>query len=116
METRGLAVGGPILGIWAGYSLAERDRRWSAVRDNAAKAGFDCIFVPLGNGLDARYLTQLKGAVQSSSIVLPTDGREPLVISEYGSNNWVPAPRKVGRAWAEPMAQMLIDAGMERAR
>jgi Xaa-Pro aminopeptidase len=72
--------------------------------------------VPLGNGLDARYLTQLKGAVQSSSIVLPTDGREPLVISEYGSNDWVPAPRQVRRAWAEPMAQLLIDAGMERAR
>ena len=27
--------------IWSGYSLAERDRRWKAVRENAAKAGFD---------------------------------------------------------------------------
>src|SRR5918999_1013442 len=37
--------------IWAGYSLAERDRRWRAVRENAARAGLDCIFVPLGDGV-----------------------------------------------------------------
>lgn len=116
---------------WTGYSLAERDRRWNAVRANAAQAGFDCAFVPLcvdgrnlhpsleqarGTRSDGRYLTQLKGAVQSSCIVLPTDGREPVVISEYGSNDWVPNPHKVGRAYAEPMAQMLLDAGMERGR
>ena len=32
---------------WKGYSLAERDRRWNAVRQRAADAGFDCIFIPL---------------------------------------------------------------------
>jgi len=31
---------------WTGYSLAERDWRWQRVRDNAAKAGFDCVLVP----------------------------------------------------------------------
>src|SRR5437763_1667603 len=41
----------------SGYSLAERDRPWSVVRKAAAEAGFDCIFVPVGNGSDARYLT-----------------------------------------------------------
>ena len=35
---------------WRGYSTAERDRRWAAVRENAADTGLDCIFVPLGNG------------------------------------------------------------------
>ena len=113
METRGLSVGGPILGIWAGYSLAERDRRWSAVRENAARAGFDCVFVPLGNGVDGRYLTQLRAA----SVVMPTDGRPPIVITDRGAlNEWVPEPRHTRRAWAEPMAQALMDAGMERAR
>ena len=57
---------------WSGYSLAERDRRWKAVRGHAAKAGLDCVFVPLGNALDAQYLTDLPGAV----IVLPTDERQ----------------------------------------
>ena len=36
--------------IWSGYSMNERDRRWRAVRENAGKAGFECILVPLGNG------------------------------------------------------------------
>lgn len=113
METRGLPVGGPILGLWAGYSLAERDRRWNAVRARAAEAGFDCIWVPLGNGIDGRYLTQFRAA----SIVLPTDGRPPLVLTDRGGiNQWVPEPRHTGRVWGEPMAQMLLDAGMERAR
>ena len=113
METRGLAVGGPILGIWAGYSIAERDRRWNAVRAEAERAGFDCVFVPLGNGIDGRYLTQLRAA----SVVLPTDGGPPIVITDRGAiNDWVPEPRHTRRAWAEMMAEALIDAGMERAR
>jgi Xaa-Pro aminopeptidase len=99
--------------IWAGYSLAERDRRWRAVRENAAKAGFDCIFVPLGNGVDGRYLTQLR----CSSIILPTDGREPIIIADRSSKNeWAPEPWQTGREWAEPMSEALLDVGMERAR
>ena len=62
------ASAGANVPIWAEYSLAERDRRWNAVRENAAKAGLDCIIVPLGNGDDGRYLTQLR----CSAMVLPT--------------------------------------------
>ena len=106
-------TGGATVGAWQGYSLAERDRRWNAVRESAAKRGLDCIWVPLGNGTDARYLTQLR----ASSIVLPTDGRPPIVITDRGAqNHWVPEPRHTSRAWAEPMAQALLDAGMECAR
>jgi Xaa-Pro aminopeptidase len=99
--------------IWAGYSLAERDRRWQAVRENAGKAGFDCILVPLGNGVDGRYMTQLR----CSAMVLPTDGRAPIIIADRRSSNaWVPEPWQTGREWAEPMAEALLDLGMERAR
>jgi Xaa-Pro aminopeptidase len=99
--------------MWSAYTLAERDRRWNAVRVNAAKAGFDSIFVPIGNGLDARYLTGLR----TSSIVIPTDGRAPVVVADRGSSNaWVPEPRLTSRDWAEPMVQALIEAGVERAR
>jgi Xaa-Pro aminopeptidase len=99
--------------VWNGYSLAERDRRWNAVRARAAEAGFDCIFVPLGNGIDARYLTQLRVSV----VVLPTDGRPPIVIADRGSRNeWVPEPRLTVRSWTDPTVQALLDAGMERAR
>ncbi len=40
-------MGSPAETSWKGYSLAERDRRWQAVRENTAKAGFDFIYVPL---------------------------------------------------------------------
>ena len=99
--------------IWAGYSLAERDRRWQAVRENAGNAGFDCVLVPLGNGVDGRYMTQLR----CSAMVLPTDGRAPIIIADRRSSNaWAPEPWQTGREWAEPMGEALLDLGMERAR
>ena len=99
--------------IWNGYSLAERDRRWNAVRAGAARAGFDCILVPLGNGIDARYMTQLR----CSAMVLPTDGRAPIVIADRSSKNeWAPDPWQTGREWAEPTGEALRDLGFSRAR
>ena len=99
--------------IWSGYSLAERDRRWRAVRENAAKAGFDCILVPLGNGVDGRYMTQLR----CSAVALPTDGRAPIIIADRSSrNDWVPEPWQTGREWAEPMGEALLDLGMHQSR
>ena len=103
---------GATVHIWNGYSLAERDRRWNAVRANAAKAGFDCILVPLGDGIDARYMTQLR----CSAMALPTDGREPIIIADRrSSNQWAPNPWQTGREWAEPTAQALLDLGMHNA-
>ncbi len=99
--------------IWNGYSLAERDRRWHAVRAGAAQAGLDCILVPLGNGIDARYMTQLR----CSAMVLPSDGRAPIIIADRSSkNDWVPDPWQTGREWAEPMGEALGDLGFARAR
>jgi Xaa-Pro aminopeptidase len=99
--------------IWNGYTLAERDRRWLAVRAHAAKAGFDCILVPLGNGIDGRYMTQLR----CSAMVLPADGRAPIVIADRrSSNHWVSKPWQTGREWAEPMGEALLDLGMDGAR
>jgi len=99
--------------IWSGYSLAERDRRWKAIRENATKAGFDCILVPLGNGVDGRYMTQLR----CSAMVLPTDGRAPIIIADRSSrNDWVPEPWQTGREWAEPMGEALLDLGMHQSR
>ncbi|HWP60613.1 MAG TPA: M24 family metallopeptidase [Candidatus Acidoferrales bacterium] len=99
--------------VWAGYSLAERDRRWRAVREAASKAGFDCVLVPLGDGIDGRYMTQLR----CSAMALPTDGRPPIVIADRSSRNeWVPDPWQTGREWAEPMAEALVDLGMRRGR
>jgi Xaa-Pro aminopeptidase len=99
--------------VWSDYSLAERDRRWKAVREAGKNAGFDCIFVPLGDGIDARYLTQLR----CSSVIMPTDGRPPIIIADRSSRNtWAPEPWQTSREWSEPMAEALLECGMERAR
>src|SRR5215471_16552426 len=87
---------------WNGYSLAERDWRWQRVRNGAAKAGFDCTFVPLcvdgrnlhlsleqarGTRSDCRFLTQL----ENGAVIMPTDGRKPIIISDQETgNDWVP--------------------------
>ena len=99
--------------VWADYSIAERDRRWKAVQEAGKEAGFDCIFVPLGDGVDARYLTQLR----CSSVIMPTDGRAPIIIADRSSKNtWAPEPWQTSREWSEPMAEALLECGMERAR
>jgi Xaa-Pro aminopeptidase len=50
-------------------------------------------------------------------VILPTDGRSPIIISDQPSGNeWVPEFRPVERSWGESTAQALIEAGMERAR
>ena len=113
---------------WQGYSLTERDWRWQRVRENAAKANLDCVFVPLcvdGRNLhlsleqhrgvrsDCRFLTTLDNA----AVIMPTDGSAPIIISDCEvGNDWVPDFRPVERSWGESMAQALIDLGMERAR
>src|SRR5687768_17596527 len=97
---------------WRGYSLAERDRRWSAVRANAAKEGMDCVLIPPGNRIDGRYLVQIDNAV----VVLPTDASKPpiVVTGRGGGNDWVPetrAPHRDARgSWGPPTAEALIDA------
>lgn len=115
---------------WNGYSLAERDRRWNAVRANAARAGIDCILVPKGNRLDARYLTQLVGTGNGGvGMILPTDGRPPIVLTESGAGGlppgmtqWVPESQlRVIRGgdrprWGQPTVDVLTELGMERAR
>jgi len=113
---------------WKGYSLAERDWRWQRVRESAAQAGLDCIFLPhcvdgknlhlsleqaRGTRSDSRFLTQMENA----SIVLPTDGRTPIAINAEGSgNSWIPETRPVENSWGQATAQALEELRMERAR
>src|SRR5581483_10371492 len=115
MQQMARSTGAPA-DVWEGYSLAERDRRWNALRTAGSAAGYDCIFVPLGAGLDACYLTEIRGAVQTSCVALPTDGRDPVVAAEGGGSRWVPEPRRIRRAYAETVAQLLADAAPASGR
>jgi Xaa-Pro dipeptidase len=98
------------------------------VRANAAAAGFDAVFVPLcvdGRNLnlsleqsmgvrsDGRYLTQFDCA----AIVLPSDGRPPVAITEEGwTNGWFTETRAAQGEWGRTMAEALLECGLERAR
>ena len=108
-----------------GYSLAERDWRWQRVRDSAARLASivslcrfawtaeTCTFRSSSRVVPDRTaaLTQLENA----AVVLPTDGRKPIVISDQETGNeWVPEFRPVDGSWGKAMAQALIDAGMKR--
>ena len=98
---------------WKGFSLAERDRRWAAVRANAAREGLDCILVSPNNEFDGRYLTDMQG----TSIVLPTAGRTPIAVNDRGrSNAWLVDVRPGQRAAGKALAQALQELGMERSR
>jgi len=102
------------------------------VRENAARAGFDCIFVPptiepssqlspetaQGTQADCRYLTQLDHA----AVVLPTAGGMPIVINDRGRGNaWLPDVRSRTRShdrgsWVEALVEALREVGVERGR
>ncbi len=98
------------------------------MRANAAAAGFDAVFVPLcvdGRNLnlsleqsmgvrsDGRYLTQFDCA----AVVLPSDGRPPVAITEEGqTNGWFTETRAAHGKWGRTMAEALLECGLERAR
>jgi Xaa-Pro aminopeptidase len=118
--------------IRGGFSIEERDRRWRTVRQAARISDFDCLVVPRAVGgvnlclsleqvrgawSDARYLTMLEDAV----VVLPVDGRDPIVITPApDSNRWIEATRTPSQAPIEPTWPLVVDAlnelGMGRGR
>ena len=104
---------GATVHIWNGYSMVERDRRWNAVRANAAQAGFDCILVPLGDGIDARYMTQLRCSAMVLAHRRPRADhhRRPAIEQRMGAQSMADRPR-MGRADGRSAAGL----GMQTAR
>lgn len=72
------------------FSLAERDRRWGAIRRNMAKPQWDldAILAP-GSGDKAypRYLTQIGGRGGSADVVFPRDASKSVVALVGSSRN-----------------------------
>jgi Xaa-Pro aminopeptidase len=117
---------------WRDFSLAERDFRWDAVRRHAAAAGLECVLLPpcvdgrnlhlslessRGARSDSRFLTLMDNA----AVVLPVDGREPIVLNDDGAgNSWIPrarpGSRQPGESWGPELAAAIRELGLERAR
>jgi Xaa-Pro aminopeptidase len=107
------------------FSLAERDRRWTAVRQLMERDGIDAIIAPPNNGnstdwqADARYLSHCGGGADASIGCVFPIADEPTVVAtsiiRWGPRvqDWVrdvrEANRNYGRAMAERLRELHAD-------
>ncbi len=110
-------------------SLAERDRRWNAIRTRMAKEGLDCLIVrgissKWDSGIaNVRYLSQIGGNGEEALAIFPIEG-EPIILVwsptqlEWypKAQNWVTDIRLGVPDWGERTVQCLKDLGFERGR
>ena len=111
-------------------SLAERDRRYAAVRAAMAENGLDCILAPENTGEwdacqpDVRYLTAIGGGGTAAAAVFPAMGEPTAIVREprrvdfwRAAQGWIGDIRatREGR-WGEAMASALSDHCGNRAR
>ena len=107
------------------FSIAERDRRWKALRGLMARDG---IVAPLNNGnstgwqADARYLSACGGGADASiGVVFPLVGDVTVVATSavrWGSavQEWVTDVREADRCYGKVMAERLVELGANRKR
>ena len=109
------------------FSLPERDRRWSRLREEMKKAGLHAL-VTLPNeghwdqfGADTRYITQIGGTQTEVGAVLPLEGEVTAVVR--GANeiewwglaqDWVKDIRPSRRSYGEPVIERLKEIRAER--
>jgi len=109
------------------FSLAERERRWSTLRNEMKKADFDALIsLPTQShwdqfGADTRYITQIGGTQTEVGAVLPLEGDVTAVVR--GANeiewwglaqDWVKDIRPSRRSYGEPVIDRLKEIRAER--
>jgi Xaa-Pro aminopeptidase len=108
------------------FSLAERDRRWNAVRALMRRENIDVIVTPQNSGhsadyqADTRYLTHCGGGEPDLAAVFPLDG-EVTAIATSAAPRWPTvqdwtkdvreARRNYGRAIVERLKELNVDRG-----
>jgi len=110
-------------GSWSNavFSLAERDRRWSAVREMMSRNGlFALVCLPSTINHDrgqagARYLTQLGENSEEVTCVFPLDGEVTtwqLRPGVYPSSSWIIDNRRAGRRYGRAVSERLHELGL----
>jgi Xaa-Pro dipeptidase len=110
-------------------SLAERDRRYSAVRKQMAARGLDAIVLwgwPLCWDFytaNARYLSPIGGNAEFHVLIFPAEG-EPTSIIQLptfldgwaAAQNWVSDIRTRTKTWADSVANRIKELKLERGK
>ena len=109
------------------FSLAERDRRWSAVRAEMVRAGIDILVGSNNTGhwdhwqSDIRYLTQIGGHCVDAAVVFPLEG-EPtgFAINDLywgiAAPFWLRDLRTTGWRWGEAISKRLQELASDIGR
>ncbi|VCU68418.1 Creatinase [Pigmentiphaga humi] len=111
------------------FSLAERDRRWRAVRQLMAREGLSAIIAPPNPGnstdwqADTRYLSHCGGGADTSiGVVFPLDGEVTVVATSARERwgplvqDWVSDVRTVNRQFGAAMGERLLELGLDGSR
>ncbi len=111
------------------FSIAERDRRWKALRALMEREHLDAIVAPpnLGNSTDwqadARYISHCGGGADASiGVVFPLTGDVTVVATSaeerWGAKiqDWVADVREVNRRYGKGMADRLLELGLQKGR
>ena len=109
------------------FSLAERDRRWKAVREEMAKAGVDVLVGSNNTGhwdhwqSDIRYLTQIGGHCVDAAVVFPLES-EPtgFAINDLywgiAAPHWLRDLRPTGWRWGEAIGKRLQELAADTGK
>jgi Xaa-Pro dipeptidase len=108
------------------FSIDERDRRWTCLREEMKRGGFDAL-ISLPNeghwdqfGADTRYITQIGGTQTEVGAVLPLEGDVTAIVR--GANevewwglaqDWVKDIRPSRRSYGEPIIARLKELRAE---
>jgi Xaa-Pro aminopeptidase len=115
--------------LYPQFSLAERDRRWAAVRALMRAQKLDVIVVPNNTGhstdfqANARYLSHVGGGSDADiSVVFPLEG-EITAVANQAKYHWFEAVqcwtkdvREAQRNYAKPAVERLKELGVEHGR
>ncbi len=108
-------------------SIAERDRRWAAVRELLERENLDCLITPNNTGhsthfqAESRYLTHCGGGGDADiACVFPLRGEAAAIATSVERwrdvQNWVTDLREARRAYGHATVEKLREVSLPRKR